>query len=824
MTNRVVVLTSSYPLDQKETFLIDELPFLKSSFEELVLFPVDKQGEVNNCTELKVLQLKELKFNSFWKLLKAFGVREFRRELLLLFRRGHKHGIQRFKTLAVSWQKSESILNELRIFSQDGVPTVFYAYWGMESAIAVSRLKFEAPQITAVSRFHGWDVYENVHETKYLPFRDLISDNLDYLFPISKNATRLILEKWRPKGVVETHYLGTFNTEQTLNPKPSSTDVPLILSISNFNDVKRLPLFIDVFSQIKQPVKWVHIGDGSNRESIQLLAESSLPENAEVLFLGEKTHREVMEFLNTTPVTCLLNLSSSEGVPVSMMEVQSRGIPVFGTRVGGVSEIINSNTGFLVDPFAPSEKIASDLEDYLEFCSQSEIRKSCYRNWLENFDGAFNFQNFSTRLTKCLTESKPKLLLLTSSFPYNFEEAFFSYELNELYKRFEKIVVVATDTLDAKVQFKLPSHVLTTNATKHKRFKIKLLTGLLFSISFWKELFQILRSKNIPLIMGTKTLVKSYFRTRLLYHYLTNHIRTDQNWFGYALWTDDSAVALAMLQHKNRLKSFVSRLNGWDLYLERSSANYLPFRHYINKWASGFFCSSNAGKKYFHLTYPEHAHKCSVAYLGVLDQQDFKVSEEVENKEKVLISCSNIIPIKRVDLIVDTLSQFTNERIHWIHYGDGIDKPLIQSKIKNLPPSIKVTLLGNKPNHEVLEMYKAMKNNPIFIHLSESEGGVPVAIQEAMSFGFPVVSTKVGGCSEIVVERETGWLLDEDLTPDKIARVLRLAFEIDANTYQKMANACQQIQRTLFQAELNSKNAVDQLFIATKPGKAQGLL
>lgn len=819
MTSRVVVLTSSYPLDRKETFLIDELPFLKNNFKELVVFPIDKQGVATATSDLRVIQLKETKFNSSIKLLNAFGDRMFRREVLFLLNRGRAHFFQRFKTLAVSWQKSEAILNELRTLSRDEVPTVYYAYWGMEAAIALARLKIENPQVVAVSRFHGWDVYENAHAIKYLPFRNLLSEKLDYFFPISKHAGQLINEVWRPRGVVETRYLGTFNTDHRRNPSPSKSDVPMILSISNFNDVKRLPLFVEVFSHFKKPVRWIHIGGGSSKETVEARAQAIIPAHVGFEFLGEKDHLEVLEFLNTVPVTCLLNLSKSEGVPVSMMEAQSRGIPVFGTRVGGVPEIINEDTGVLVDPDSSSQAIAIALEGFIQKCIETDIREASYKNWVRNFDGTNNFQVFSNRLQGCLHGKKPSLLLVTSGFPFNNEDEFFVHEIYEAFSRFEKVVVVATDSPEKVIQYELPNNVIALNATKSMRFRPLFLMYLFFFGSFWKECIRILRKRNVPVGIALKTLLRSYFRSRSLFFFVRSNVKTDRNWIAYSLWTDDSAVALGMLKQRNKINYFVTRLNGWDLFVDRSESNYLPFRNYINTWASGLFCSSKAGKKYFDHHYPDNADKCHVCYLGVPNQQNDPQNIPVNNAGKILVSCSGIVPIKRIDLIVDALAKSNLENIHWVHFGDGPERSKIEEKLRTLQSSIQVTLQGYRSNTEILEFYKSLNSRPIFIHLSESEGGVPVAIQEAMSFGLPVIAAKAGGCDEIVIANETGWLLEKYPSPETIAAVLEEAFSMDEIEYQKMGASCRQLQQEQFQAKVNGSLTMDKLLVVSEPRK-----
>ena len=65
---------------------------------------------------------------------------------------------------------------------------------------------------------------------------------------------------------------------------------------------------------------------------------------------GQLDHREVLSFYERHHVDALLSLSLSEGLPVSMMEAQSYGIPIVACAVHGVPEIVNERTGILLPP------------------------------------------------------------------------------------------------------------------------------------------------------------------------------------------------------------------------------------------------------------------------------------------------------------------------------------------------------------------------------------------------------------------------------------------------------------------------------------------
>ena len=55
-----------------------------------------------------------------------------------------------------------------------------------------------------------------------------------------------------------------------------------------------------------------------------------------------------MNYYNTYEIDLFVNLSTIEGVPVSIMEAQSSGIPVLATDVGSSKEIVDDDNGFLI--------------------------------------------------------------------------------------------------------------------------------------------------------------------------------------------------------------------------------------------------------------------------------------------------------------------------------------------------------------------------------------------------------------------------------------------------------------------------------------------
>ena len=66
--------------------------------------------------------------------------------------------------------------------------------------------------------------------------------------------------------------------------------------------------------------------------------------------------------------------------------------------------------------------------------------------------------------------------------------------------------------------------------------------------------------------------------------------------------------------------------------------------------------------------YNEYIFKTFVFRLGT---QGKSINNNLSNENIIIVSCSRIVPIKRLDLIARSLCQIKNFKVKWIHYGDG---------------------------------------------------------------------------------------------------------------------------------------------------------
>src|SRR6266478_1554951 len=97
-------------------------------------------------------------------------------------------------------------------------------------------------------------------------------------------------------------------------------------------------------------------------------------------------------------------------------------------------------------------------------------------------------------------------------------------------------------------------------------------------------------------------------------------------------------------------------------------------------------------------------------------------------------------------------------------FGEGSLENQLRGQIEELGLKELVQLSGAKPQHELRERL-ARASAFALPSVPEPEGGMdnlPTVIMEAMATGLPVVSTRIGGIPEMVVESETGFLVEPD--------------------------------------------------------------
>ena len=160
---------------------------------------------------------------------------------------------------------------------------------------------------------------------------------------------------------------------------------------------------------------------------------------------------------------------------------------------------------------------------------------------------------------------------------------------------------------------------------------------------------------------------------------------------------------------------------------------------------------------------PDSAAKIHRVYNGI-DLEHFPTpAQGTTNPVPRIISVGRLVPFKGFEYLVDTCAELARRGFDFVCHivGDGPLRDRLGAKIDMLNLSSRINLLGSLSQRAVLEKIQAAD---IFALASviDAQGAsdvFPTVILEAMASARPVVSTRLAGIPELVVDGETGVLV-----------------------------------------------------------------
>jgi glycosyltransferase involved in cell wall biosynthesis len=156
-----------------------------------------------------------------------------------------------------------------------------------------------------------------------------------------------------------------------------SDDAVVITFVGRLIYAKGVQDLISAFTKIKDTapeIKLLIVGDGPYRANLENLAQQTDCASS-ILFLGQRNQDGVIDMLSATDI--FVNPSYSEGLPTSVMEAASIGLPIIATDVGGTREIIeDGKTGFLIKA-GDAEQLEHKLHGLL---TNTDLREELGRN------------------------------------------------------------------------------------------------------------------------------------------------------------------------------------------------------------------------------------------------------------------------------------------------------------------------------------------------------------------------------------------------------------------------------------------------------------
>jgi colanic acid/amylovoran biosynthesis glycosyltransferase len=367
------------------------------------------------------------------------------------------------------------------------------------------------------------------------------------------------------------------------------------------------------------------------------------------------------------------------------------------------------------------------------------------------------------------------LLLFTGSYPYSVaaENTFLPQELKVLSEHFERITIVPAAVEGSCDTVSIPNVAVDTDYAEFSSSRLRRLIYSGVSLAdgnFWSEWFRHL----LVFVRYPSAAVRAFryqVKARMTRAWLDGRAIRDARSAVPALytwWFDGVTLGLALSKEAKR-SIVITRAHGYDLYEARHHPSYIPFRTLGMQKVTAVYPDSETGARYLASRFPAEAAKVRVERIGIFDP-GFLSSPSEDGVVRV-VSCSFLLPVKRIDLLLRSLAVLGNKdpqrSFSWTHVGNGPERQRLAELAGQLmPANVKWQFMDYPGRSELFDFYR---NTPVdvFVNTSESEG-TPVSIMEAISVGIPVIATGVGGNPEIVGP-DNGILLAPDPEPEMIA-------------------------------------------------------
>lgn len=390
------IFTSAFPYSTIENFLEVEINYHVKYFDSVHIIPLAGKGtcrEVpSKCHVYKPIFGEGIQtFIQKYKDILCF--RAIPVEVSELFS-SHAY---RSKRKFLNWLKFSLDLNRFyhnkeirKIRQQIRKDDVCYFYWGVGANLLSLILR---DKCHLVSRFHGeWDLWEEMYGG-YLPFRRRVAGILDCSAFISKIGKNYFDARY-PNHETAVFPLGTEN----IGISPQSSDgVIRLLSCSSIYPLKRVDLICDVAEFIanqKIRVEWTHIGGGRDFEQLQKKVKSIDNPYLSIKLLGQVSSDGVKRYYENETIDVFINLSTNEGVPVSIMEATSCNVSVVATNVGATSEVVGKQCGILVSPNPTIKEVSDAVIDVVK--RKEDFHPRSY--WMQNYNASVNYDSFANML------------------------------------------------------------------------------------------------------------------------------------------------------------------------------------------------------------------------------------------------------------------------------------------------------------------------------------------------------------------------------------------------------------------------------------------
>jgi glycosyltransferase involved in cell wall biosynthesis len=122
-----------------------------------------------------------------------------------------------------------------------------------------------------------------------------------------------------------------------------------LLYVGRLSSQKKVDRLIYAMSLLKSPARLTIVGDGEDREKLELLTEKLGLNN--ISFEGAKNDKEMQKYYQSSDIF-LISSDNEGGTPLAVLEAMAASLPVLGSNVAGIRELLQGVGNLIDKPFA----------------------------------------------------------------------------------------------------------------------------------------------------------------------------------------------------------------------------------------------------------------------------------------------------------------------------------------------------------------------------------------------------------------------------------------------------------------------------------------
>lgn len=408
MTDNIIIITTQYPFKTGEESIESEIRYI-SEYKHINVYAMNAScDEENNARKIpdfvnaEPLCRHKFKLNEkIYYLIKAITSYCFIDEIIMLLK-SKKMSVRNFKKALWFASHGERLVDEIKYkISSNRVKcnenTVIYTYWFTYSTFAslILKKKFKCKVIT---RAHDGDIKEQETNSYYVPFCEQMLLQLDRCFTVSNDAFNFAQTRYGNPKCLRVLHLGT----RDYGMRCIESKTPFVIaSCAIMVPLKRISMLASSLKYITDlKIRWIHFGDGDEFKDVEEISKT-LPKYIECVLLGRVSNSDIYDYYTKNDIHLFINVSTTEGVPVSIMEAMSFGIPTIATNVGGTKElVIDGYNGKLLPCDINEKSIAKSISDILNMDGEeyTRYRTNARKHWNEYFSAEKNYMEFYKEL------------------------------------------------------------------------------------------------------------------------------------------------------------------------------------------------------------------------------------------------------------------------------------------------------------------------------------------------------------------------------------------------------------------------------------------